>query len=250
MRLPNGQTIEQLNPGETSLMYRNIVASRSYLRHGLTLRSDSTVFDVGANVGIASLFFHWECPGIRVFAFEPAAPVFEALSQNLADHHVNAVACDYGLSSRPGTLALTYYPDTTAMSSLYADPDDDARLTRIFLKNSGFDDSDVADLSASRHGTVVSQCRLRTVAEVVDEYGIEEIDLLKVNVEKAESDVLAGVAEGFWPRIRQLSIQLHDLDGRLESLRRDLARRGYRVAVDQDPLLTGTEIYELFASRT
>lgn len=250
MRLPNGQTVYQINPGETGLMYRNIVACRSYLQHGVALRPGTTVFDVGANIGISALFFHWECPDLRIFAFEPAPLLFEALTANLAEHQVKAIACNYALHRAPGTRQLTYYPDTTAMSGLYADPDNDAELTRVFLANSGFDNDDVEDLAAGRHSTVTSDCRLRTISEVVEECHVDAIDLLKINVERAEGDVLAGVAESFWPRIRQLTMQLHDIEGRLKEVSGELAGRGYRVAVAQDPLLAGTEIYELFAVRT
>jgi FkbM family methyltransferase len=249
MRLPNGQDIFQINPAETSLMYRNIVSGRSYLQHGVALHAGSTVFDVGANVGIATLFFHWECPGIRVFAFEPAPELFKVLQANIATHHVNAVACELALSNTDGVRPITYYPDTTVMTGLYADPADDARLTRAFLRNTGFEEADVLDLAAGRHDTEVGSCQLTTLSEVVRSHRIDEIDLLKVNVEKAERDVLDGIDDSTWPKIRQLTVQLHDLDGRLDGVRAELVGRGYRVHVDQDPLLAGTEIYELFAVR-
>ena len=77
-----------------------------------------------------------------------------------------------------------------------------------------------------------------------------EVALLKVNVEKAECDVLAGLDARDWPRVRQITMQVHDLDaGRVAAVRRDLERRGFAVAVDQDPLLAGTEIFDLFAWR-
>jgi FkbM family methyltransferase len=249
MRLPNGQQVFQVNPGETSLMYRNIVAGRSYLRHGVTLHPGSTIFDVGANIGIATLFFHWECPDARLFAFEPAPELFAVLRSNIESHQIQATALDVALSSAEGTHTLTYYPDTTAMSGLYADPADDARLTRVFLENSGFDEEDVDDLATDRHMTKIGECRTVALSHVMRRYDVDRIDLLKINVEKAECDVLAGIDEHDWPKIAQLAVQLHDIDGRLDAMRSDLVSRGYRVGVDQDPLLVGTEIFELFAVR-
>ena len=249
MRLPNGRYVHQINPGETSLMYRNIVSGRSYLRHGVVLRRGATVFDVGANIGIATLFFHWDCPDVRIFAFEPAPQLYEALEANVAEHRVNAVLSRCALSCSPGVRGLTYYPDTTAMTSMYADPEDDARLTRVFLENSGFGPEDVADLAADRHRSEVAECELSTVSEVMHTSDITVIDLLKINVEKSEYDVLLGIDDEHWPSIHQLSVQLHDIEGRLDCIRDDLTARGYQVRVDQDPLLAGTEIFELFAVR-
>lgn len=248
MRLPNGAEVLQLNPEETSLQYRDIVATRAYVQHGVCVEPGSTVFDVGANIGISALFFHWEGPGVRVFAFEPAPVMHEALRANLAAHGVDAVIYDCALGRTPGETTLTYYPFVTAMSSVYAEREHDVAVTRTFLVNSGFDPEDVDDLLVGRHVTEEVRCPVRTVSEVVAEAGVERIDLLKINVEKAESEVMAGIDEDDWPRVRQLVMQVHDVDGRVAAVREDLARRGYAVTVDQDPLLAGTDVFDLYAA--
>ncbi|HEY7200508.1 MAG TPA: FkbM family methyltransferase, partial [Candidatus Dormibacteraeota bacterium] len=207
------------------------------------------VFDVGANIGLSALFFHWEAPGTRIFAFEPAPVMHEALCRNLAAHGVNAAIYDCALGRAPGRARLVYYPLVTAMSSIYAEREHDAEVTRTFLINSGFDDADVAELMEGRHVSDEVWCAVRTLSDVVAEAAVERIDLLKINVEKAESDVLTGIEERDWPRIRQLVMQVHDIDGRVAEVERDLAGRGYEVAVDQDPLLARTDIFDLFARR-
>ena len=58
---------------------------------------------------------------------------------------------------------------------------------------------------------------------------MDRVDLVKIDVEGAEEQVLAGVAEHDWPRLRQLAIEVHDVDGRLERLAAMLEGRGYRV---------------------
>ncbi|HEV3001836.1 MAG TPA: FkbM family methyltransferase [Solirubrobacteraceae bacterium] len=250
MRLPNGTAVLQLNPAETGLQYRDIVATRAYLQYGLTVEPGDTVVDVGANVGISSLFFHWEAPGVRVVAVEPVPLLHEALEANLREHGVDGVALRCGLASEPGTAELTYYPEVTVMTSLYGDPEHDAAVTRAFLHNSGFAPADVDDFVADRHAAETVDCELRTLSDVLADEGVGEVGLLKVNVEKAERDVLAGVAEEDWPRIRQLTMQVHDLDaGHVAAVRDELAGRGYDVAVDQDPLLAGTDIHDVFAVR-
>ncbi|MDG4797030.1 FkbM family methyltransferase [Micromonospora sp. WMMD1082] len=249
MRLPNGCDVAQLNAGETSLMYRNIVTGRAYLQHGVTLTPGGTVFDVGANVGIASLFFHWEA-GSRVLAFEPAPRCYQALAANFAEHGVRGAAYPFALSDRSGSAVLTNYPEITAMTSFHADREYDEQLTRTFLANSGFDTDDIEEMVAGRHHSETLTCELRTFSDVADELGGAPIDLVKINVEKAEVEVLRGIAERHWPAIRQVVVQLHDIAGRLHHLRQELTGRGYRVGVAQDPLLTGTDIVELFAVRT
>jgi 31-O-methyltransferase len=249
MRLPNGCGVLQVNQAETSLQYRDIVATRAYLAHALRLERGATVFDVGANIGISTLFFHWEAPDVRVFSFEPVPILFEALAANVASHGVDAVLFDCGLGRARGRTRLVYYPDVTVMSSAYADPEHDAAVTRAFLVNSGFGPEDVDDLMRDRHETETVECELRTVSDVINEHAVERVDLLKVNVEKAEADVLEGIEECHWPKVRQVTMQVHDVAGRARTMCRDLERRGFESHLDQDPLLAGTDIFDLYARR-
>ena len=66
--LPNGLVISQWAQGETDFLYTEIFESvqskssssgcenNSYISHGLTLEPGATVFDVGANIGMTTLF--------------------------------------------------------------------------------------------------------------------------------------------------------------------------------------------------
>ncbi|MEV4379698.1 FkbM family methyltransferase [Streptosporangium sp. NPDC049644] len=249
MTLPDGHVVFQLNPAETSLQYRSIVGDRSYFRHDVRLEPGMTVFDVGANIGIAALAFHWECPGTRILAFEPARPLYDALCANLAAHGLNAKAFDCALSHTPGTATLTVYPETTAMSGMYTDVGHDAEVTRTFLANSGFAPEDVTDMAEGRHVTEEQECQVRTISEVMAAEGVHRIGLLKINVEKAECDVLAGIAPDDWDAVDQIVMQVHDIDGRLASVRDDLTGRGFQVDIGQDPLLRNTDIFDVYARR-
>jgi hypothetical protein len=95
------------------------------------------------------------------------------------------------------------------------------------------------------------ECSLRTLSEVVHEQEVARIDLLKVDVEKAELDVLEGIDAADWPIIRQVVVEVHDHDGRLARVRELLLEHGFAtIVVEQEPLFRGTEIYNLYALRT
>ena len=100
-------------------------------------------------------------------------------------------------------------------------------VTRQFLVNSGFSDDDVVDLMRGRHETRTQECRLRTVSDVLAEEGVTRVDLLKINVEKAERDVLAGIVEADWPKIRQITMQVHEIDDGVQAVSRELTARGF-----------------------
>jgi hypothetical protein len=97
---------------------------------------------------------------------------------------------------------------------------------------------------------VTARCEMRTLSEVISEYGVDRIDLLKVDVEKAELDVLNGIDGKDWPKIRQVVVEVHDLDRRVETTRKLLIAAGLRsVSVEQPPTLKDTNIFTVFATR-
>jgi acyl carrier protein len=67
-------------------------------------------------------------------------------------------------------------------------------------------------------------------------------------VEKSELDVLNGIEEGDWDKIRQIVMEV-DSKQNLDSIRSLLKRRGYELAVDQDPLLRNTQLSYVYAIR-
>lgn len=77
-----------------------------------------------------------------------------------------------------------------------------------------------------RSGTTEYLCEIRPLSSVIDAYGLEKIDVLKVDVEGAELDVLLGIADAHWPRIHTLALEVHDVDGRLERIEELLRSHG------------------------
>jgi acyl carrier protein len=92
-------------------------------------------------------------------------------------------------------------------------------------------------------------CRLRSISEIIAEHAIEWIDLLKVDVEKSELDLLAGIEESDWPRIRQIVMEVHDVDGRLGGIVTMLESKGYEVTVKQEQWFEQTSNHNLYAVR-
>ena len=76
-------------------------------------------------------------------------------------------------------------------------------------------------------------CELRTLSEFLRSTD-RAVDLLKIDAEQSEQQILAGLAEEDWPKIRQIVVEVHEgtrRPGLVESLR----RRGFRTAVEPNP---------------
>jgi phthiocerol/phenolphthiocerol synthesis type-I polyketide synthase E len=257
LMLPNGLTILCFNQQEVGHFYEDIFVDRVYVSHGINLSAGDVVFDVGANVGLFSLFAHQQAPGIRIHAFEPAPPLFKLLKSNLERHGVAATVYNDALSSTLGSADLTFYPKSTGMSSLYADLEEEKAILATVLENQvrrGERELEpllahAGDYLAERFQAEHFTCRLRTLSEVLAESGVERIDLLKIDVQKAELDVMLGISDEDWPRIRQVVVEVHDVDGRLARLRAMLQDRGFHVESGQEALYAGSPIYLLYGRR-
>lgn len=252
---PEGETAANLarvlrhrKPAQLWFQIAEIVGKRTYLRHGIQVRQGDVVLDVGANVGVAAAFFASDCRAGLVHSFEPVEPLFRLLAENLRAFPA-CVAHGYGLSSSPGEAEITYYPNAAAMSSLYADADDDRERVRRFLINSGVPDDSVGERLGGFDDAVKLRCELRTLSSVLAEESIERVDLLKIDVEKAELDVLEGIDEGDWARIRQIVTEVHDEHDRLRQISEALVQRGFSVAAEQEAVWAGTPMRMLYATR-
>jgi FkbM family methyltransferase len=248
-RLPNGMRVAHVNPGETGLLYRRIFSDQGYMRHGVTLHPGDTVVDVGANIGIASLFFSQLCSDIVIYAFEPAPIPFAALAENMRLHRIRGECRQLALGKSTGVCNFTYYPKTTVMSGMYADVAEDSALTERFLRKSGFNEEDTAEILAEKYERQLFAADVSTLSREAAALGIRSIDLLKLDVEKSELQVLQGVADEDWPRLKQIVAEVHDIAGGLDQFTGLLRSRGFRVVAEQEEQLKGTEIYAVFATR-
>ena len=262
-RLPNNMAIVHFNRNESDFLYRDIFENQIYFKHGITLRDCDTVFDVGANTGFFTMFVSQVRKDVTIYAFEPLPPTFELLNINASLYGSNVKAFDCGLSNCNTSVSFTFYPQFSLMSGRYADAKDEQKVVRSYMFNQfdkleanhsdGQDDSLLAqysdELLAGRFESQSFTCQLRTVSSIIRENHVERIDLLKIDVERSEADVLAGIEEGDWTKIRQIVLEVQDIDARLAEIVTVLEQRGFTVTVEQEDSLAETNLYNVYALR-
>ncbi|HVG19909.1 MAG TPA: amino acid adenylation domain-containing protein [Blastocatellia bacterium] len=254
--LPNGMVVFHKNKSETDFVYSEVFEHQTYLRNGITLEEGACIFDVGANIGQFTLFMGLKLKSPTIYAFEPLPPTFEVLRLNSLLYGINARLFECGLSNESRTATFTYYPYDTVISGQYGDAAEERESIKAFLINRAqeqgggpLSDEDMETLLTEQLKTEQYDCKLRTLSEVIREHGVERIDLLKVDVEKSEMDVLLGIEERDWSKIRQIIIEVHDIDDRLKAITEMLSAHGYELTVDQDQMLKGTKLYSVYAVR-
>jgi FkbM family methyltransferase len=243
-----GRTLHHHDRKQLLFQIHETMGERAYLRHGVDLGAGDVVFDVGGNVGVAAVFFAAECQASVVHSFEPIGALYDLMRANTEKYEA-CVAHPYGLSDRTTRTMIGYYPTAAAMSGLYTDPEADAEFVRTCLMNRGATRDEAERAVSDGYQRVMVPCELRKTSEVIDALGIDQIDLLKIDVEKAELDVLRGIAEADWSRIKQVAAEVHDDEGRLALVTSLLVRHGFDVVAEQDDVMRGTNVSMVFGSR-
>ncbi|MGW6014890.1 amino acid adenylation domain-containing protein [Streptomyces sp. NPDC055210] len=232
--LPNGLTVFQQNRSETDLLYDEIFTHPEYLRNGITIDDGDTVVDVGANIGLFTLLAGTSFPSARIYAFEPIPPALDSLRRNVALHGLNAKVFDCGLAAEAGEETVTYHRHNTVVSS------------GVTTAGDGVEN----DLEDDRPDSEEFVCRLRTLSEIIAEESIDRIDLLRIDMKCADYGVLQGIQPRDWAMIRQLVIELHDVDGQLEKVATMLKSLGYDIVCEQDNRPVGDmTLYGIHARR-
>jgi FkbM family methyltransferase len=257
--LPNGLEVYHVNKHETDFLYKEIFAERSYLKHGITLGANSCVFDIGANIGLFSLFAKTECPDACVYAFEPAPVLNRILRLNLSRYGQSVKVYQNGISDSEGAAVFTYYPDYSILSGLHASASEDGNVLaagiRHQLAGSHAKLMDGADeyidrLVQKKLGRKIEiNCELKTISSLIRENDIKQIDLLKIDAEKSELAVLRGIQESDWPKIRQIVLEVHSAK-EMEAVVRMLQRERFGIKVEKEDQFENSEVFNCFAIRT
>jgi FkbM family methyltransferase len=287
--LPNGLRIDCTSPEEVPFLYEEIYTACTYAQHGISLPSNAVVIDVGANIGLFSFSTAAAAgAGASVLAVEPMPPLFRALQSNVRRHEawclgtgvtparVTPVNAAVGDGSRD-SATFTYYANATGWSTMYPDDTEVLQNMSSFLdralehmrgipatplallgrriKNISwlrpvYEAAKQAKVRNMLNSAVPYDCSMVTLSQLIRTHGFDRVDLVKIDVERAELDVLRGVEAAHWPLIGQVVMEVHDLGSTLEDVQQLLRSVGFdRLVVEQSGDLSGSSMYNLYARR-
>jgi FkbM family methyltransferase len=258
-KLPNGMSVYHSNKYETDFTYKEIFDLQIYARHGITLLPKSCIFDVGANIGLFTLFAKDICPSARILAFEPSPEICRLLRLNTVDLGESVQVYQCGISNEEKQTTYTYYPHYSIISGFHANLDQDTDRLAAGIRNQIVTSSKIDQADASRfvdhlmEGMLTDaqqmQCQMRTVSSLLRETGLDRIDLLKIDAEDSESEVLGGIDDFDWPGIAQVVMESHSKI-QSDSVVAILSERGFNVTIEKEEQFTNSEITNIYARRS
>ncbi|HEY9768584.1 MAG TPA: FkbM family methyltransferase [Coleofasciculaceae cyanobacterium] len=268
MNLSNGKKIFYLNRAEVNFLDNQI---KNYFKHGIKLKKNNTVFDVGANIGMFSLYCCDLCDNkVNIHAFEPIPQIFEVLQRNIQHFNLDEIKLyNYGISNRAkDAVFFDYFPYASGFSTMYSEEPKKFRNAvksdilqninelacfvdeiNLIRKLPSFLQSCTLDFELARKLKLEKvNCQVKTISQVIYEQNIQQIDLLKIDVEKSELDVLLGINKQDWIKIKQIVIEVHDIKHRVDEIKDLLLSHNFSKVVDeQEPFLDNSEYYNIYA---
>jgi FkbM family methyltransferase len=174
-----GFDIAYLHRASYMLAFREIFARQQYYYRSAT--EAPVIFDCGANLGLATIYFKWLYPKAAIHAFEPDPATFKVLERNITTNHL---------------------ADVTAHNCALWDSDTEIPFFIHKTVQGG--------LRMSTNGDRLDGTEVRVPGRRLSSFIDEPIDLLKVDVEGAEHRVFCDLlSSNKLSLIRQMFIEYH-----------------------------------------
>ncbi len=176
--------------------------------YGTNLSDDAVVIDLGANIGVFTVYATSSARNVRVYAYEPFPAFWALLKENVR------------LNRREGTVHCFNSAVATETG------------TRDLYLSGGnfFFPTLMGGTNNDNHERVTVCCT--TLAEIMESNHLEHVDLLKMDCEGAEYEILYPTPPSYLKRIDQIRMEFHNLDSHerhVDGLRRFFTRSGFLV---------------------
>jgi FkbM family methyltransferase len=265
--LPNGEKIYYIDKLSALDIYEEIYVENDYLQFEIKVNDNDVIFDVGANIGLFSRFIAQQARDLIIFAFEPVPIIYEVLEANLKNISTNLKTYNIGLAETNQKTKIHYYPKVSADSAVR--PFDWDLKINQFLHNYNETFVDLMPIAKfvpkflrkfvvktwlkKYYKSEMVDCTLRPLSDIILENNIERIDLLKIDAENYEREVLAGIKEEDWNKIRQISMEVHTHIKNGENLLNEIVEmlkgKSFQVYVDLDSRFGNMGVFMLYAKK-
>ena len=171
---------------DLAFLFHEIWVDRIYSPPGYEVRDGETVVDVGANIGMFSIFAATSAKGVRVYSYEPFTANVHWLRKNINSSLLSNVFVDgQAVAGSRGIRTLRVEPSNWIVHHL-------------------------AMTDATDHGLPVECVSLD---DVLASNAIEICDLLKLDCEGSEYEILRGCRPATLGRVKRIVGEYHEFPG-------------------------------------
>jgi len=182
-------------------------------RHYGTPPDDAVIVDLGASIGVFSIFAVATTRNARVYAYEPMPDFYRLMQENIQlNGQAEAIKCfNYAVAH-------------------------EATDRELFIGGTNFCFPTLIAPEGAHSAARTQRVHCTTLAAILDANQLAQVDLLKMDIEGAEYEILYHTPSAYFARIKEIRMEYHNLDSdqqNVESLKRFLAAQGYRVTYEE-----------------
>ena len=196
-----GQKIK-IRVNSTDLMaLTHVWMIEEYAKKNFDIKSSDTVIDVGAHIGLFTLYASQSCKIGNIYSYEPVKENFEILKENMNINNLkNVKIFNLAVSNSNSTITL-------------------------FMNN---DESGHSMFSESSENIIVKSTSLM---KIFDDNKIKECNFLKLDCEGAEYEIIEKLPSTYFEMIEKIIIEYHMVDSHpelLEKLQNKLSANNFK----------------------
>ena len=262
IKLNDGTPIYCLKETEAIILDEHI---QGYSNLGIDIKKNFTIIDVGANIGVLGIRLSNRFKNIQIHCLEPIPNIYEVLLENsMLSQNPNFKTYMLGLSNVDKKLNFTYYPNSPALSTSKPEiwkENQDNFMAAI--------EGNIANSPKSfwwaklipkfmipiiaKYLTANSQkiqSPVITLSQFIKKEKIKNIDFLKIDCEGEEINVLRGIQNNHWPRIKKIIMEVNDIDHNLEGAKKILLQNGFKkIKLEKEKGFEKTKLTNIYATR-
>ena len=150
------------------------------------INENDIIIDIGAHIGLFSLFASQYCKNGKIFSYEPIKENFELLLENIKLNKIENVHPHNSAVSKLNEKIKIFYNDDQSAHSMFLESDKNTTVDSISLQR------------------------------IFDENKIESCNFLKIDCEGAEYEIIDSLPIEYFKKIEKMVIEYHFADSKPE----------------------------------
>jgi FkbM family methyltransferase len=182
--LRNGTKLNSPDNGDLLHLIDEIFCKQVYLGGYLSISENDIVLDIGANIGVFSIFAARQTNN-RVYSFEPFPDNCNYIDKNILNNGISNVTVEQVAVCNKVGVEKLYIGDIRGGNLLF-DHNISGKLKRFI------------------------EVPCITLRHIFDKYGLKTVDFLKIDCEGSEGYIFASTPVEYLNRIKKIAIEFHD----------------------------------------
>ena len=181
--------------------FANVWLNKEYEEIGFFIESDETVIDIGAHIGLFTVYASQFCKNGKIISCEPIKENFELLKENVSINNLSNIILYNNAITDKNDKVKVYLNNDSAANSIYGN---------------GENYEEISTLSLSK---------------ILDE-NMNEKNCLKLDCEGAEYQIINNTPDKYFKKITKICLEYHVINNdkiQLEKLKKRLNELNYEL---------------------